>query len=291
MSDTTASRKKARELQASCSDLLASAEKEGRTLSEDEQVKYDTNFSDLENVLAQIKRAEELAAISAGLAEPATEPVGVAAATQPDEARDEFQEIVVGHDRFVKRGFRNIGEQLQAVAAAANPEAPYEATDKRLLHLQERGGNPDGETRQSGASENVASKGGYLVQKDFNDTILERTYSIGEIASRVTRQEIGENANGLKFNIIDESSRANGSRWGGVRAYWTAEAAALTSSEPTFSQITMSLNKLTALFYATEELLMAQTSLAGMVERVVPQEIAFKVEDAILDGTGSGQPL
>ena len=36
---------------------------------------------------------------------------------------------------------------------------------------------------------------------------------------------------------------------------------------------------------------MDQTALAGLVERIVPQEIAFKVEDAILDGTGSGQPL
>jgi HK97 family phage major capsid protein len=51
------------------------------------------------------------------------------------------------------------------------------------------------------------------------------------------------------------------------------------------------LKKVGALFYATEELLMDQTALAGMVQRVVPQEIMFLVEDAILGGSGSGQPL
>tara|TARA_R110000824_G_scaffold18676_5_gene73599 strand:- start:11886 stop:13256 length:1371 start_codon:yes stop_codon:yes gene_type:complete len=285
-------RQKARELRDSCEKLLASAEAEGRSLSEDEQKDYDSKFTQLEGTLGQIKRADQLAMISAGLAEPSDQSVGPVAATAPAQTREnEDVEVRVVKDRAVERGFGSIGEQLQAIANASHPESRFENIDKRLFWLQERGGNPENETRQSGASEAVASDGGYLVQKDFNDAILERTYSIGEIASRVTRQAIGPTANGLKFNIIDESSRANGSRWGGVRAYWTAEAGALTASQPTFTQVELTLNKLTALFYATEELLMDQTALAGMVERIVPEEIAFKVEDAILDGTGAGQPL
>jgi len=285
-------RQKARELRDACEQLLGTAEAEGRSLSDEEQGRYDSKFSELEGCLAQIKRADQLAVVAAGLAEPATEPVGPMAALAPEQTRDNDEvEVRVIKDRAVERGFDNIGEQLQAIANASHPESRFESMDKRLFWLQERGGNPENETRQSGASELVASDGGYLVQKDFNDAILERTYSIGEIASRVSRQAIGPQANGLKFNILDESSRANGSRWGGVRAYWTAEAAALTGSKPTFTQIELNLNKLTALFYATEELLMDQVSLAGLVERIVPEEIAFKVEDAILDGTGSGQPL
>jgi HK97 family phage major capsid protein len=285
-------RQKARDLRDSCEKLLASAEAEGRSLSEDEQKQYDSQFTQLESTLDQIKRADQLAMISAGMAEPSDQSVGPVAATEPEQTREnEDVEVRVVKDRAVERGFGSIGEQLQAIANASHPESRFENIDKRLFWLQERGGNPENETRQSGASEAIASDGGYLVQKDFNDAILERTYSIGEIASRVTRQGIGPNANGLKFNIIDESSRANGSRWGGVRAYWTAEAGALTASQPTFTQVELTLNKLTALFYATEELLMDQTALAGLVERIVPEEIAFKVEDAILDGTGAGQPL
>jgi len=284
-------REKARELKAQCEELLGTAESEDRTLSEDEQKKYDAKFVELESALAQIRRADELAVVSAGLAEPSTPSVGPTAALEPEQTREETADIVVGHDRAVAKGFDSIGEQLQAIAHASHPESRFESIDKRLFHVQERGGNPAGEIRQSGASESVASKGGYLVQKDFNDQILERVYSIGEIASRVTRQAIGPNANGLKFNIIDESSRAAGSRWGGVRAYWVAEAGALTSSEPTFAHVELTLKKVAALFYSAEELLMDQTALAGLVERVVPQEIMFKVEEAILGGSGSGQPL
>ena len=282
-------RQKARELKAGCEGLLSTAEAEGRAMSAEEQSQYDSKFSELEQCLATIKRADELAVVAAGLAEPSTPPVTPAIA--PENREGDEVEVRVIKDRAVERGFDSIGEQLQAIAHASHPESRFENVDKRLHWLQERGGNPENETRQSGANEAVASEGGYLVQKDFNDTILEKTYAIGEIASRVTRQAIGPNANGLTYNSIDESSRANGSRWGGVRAYWTAEAAALTGSQPPFAQQTRPLKKRTALFYATEELLMDQTALAGLVERIVPQEIAFKVEDAILDGTGSGQPL
>ena len=285
-------RHKARELRDACENILGTAEAEGRSLSDEEKNQYDSKFSELESCLAQIKRADELAVVTAGLAEPSTPSVGPVAAIAPEDTREnEGVEVRVIKDRAVERGFDSIGEQLQAIAHASHPESRFENVDKRLHWLQERGGNPQNETRQSGASEAVASEGGYLVQKDFNDAILEKTYSIGEIASRVTRQAIGPQANGLTYNSIDESSRANGSRWGGVRAYWTAEAAALTASQPTFAQQTLTLKKLTALFYATEELLSDQTALAGLVERIVPEEIAFKVEDAILDGSGSGQPL
>ena len=211
----------------------------------------------------------------------------------PEEQTRDDQEVQVRvvMDRASERGFDNVGEQLQAIAHASHPESRYESIDKRLFFLQERGGNPEGEIRQSGASESVASKGGYLVQKDFVDAIQDRGYSSGDIASRVTRQTIGPNANGIKFNIVDEASRATGSRWGGVRGYWVAEAGALTASEPTFAQIEMTLKKMAALFYSTEELLMDQTALAGLVERVVPQELTFLLENSILEGSGSGQPL
>lgn len=284
-------RSRAKELKASCQTAISNAETEGRTMTEEEQQQYDADFSELESVLSQIKRADRLAEIAGDLSEPATTPVGPGASLAPDQTRDDHVEVRMGKDRENERGFENIGEQLQAIAHASHPESRFESVDKRLHFLQERGGNPENEKRASGASEAVASDGGYLVQKDFNDTILEKVYQTGQVASRVTRQAIGPTANGLTYNMVDETSRANGSRFGGLRAYWTAEAAALTASNPTFAQQTLQLNKLACLFYATEELLMDQVSLAGLVERAVPQEILFKVEDAIMEGSGSGQPL
>ena len=73
-------REKARDLKAGCEQLLSAAEAEDRTLSEDEQQKYDVTFVELEGALAQIKRADELAVVSAGLAEPSPPSVGPTAA-------------------------------------------------------------------------------------------------------------------------------------------------------------------------------------------------------------------
>ena len=53
----------------------------------------------------------------------------------------------------------------------------------------------------------------------------------------------------------------------------------------------MKLKKVGALAYATDELLMDSTALAGWLTRTVPQELTFKVEDAIFNGTGGGMPL
>ena len=286
-------RQKARELKQECEQLLAGAEAEGRSLTAEEQSQYDSKCVELESALATIKRADQLAVVSAGLAEPATPSVGPVAATDPEQTRDsESVEVAVLKDRNAERGFNHIGEQLQAIAFASHPESRWENIDKRLLFLNERGGNPENtEIRQSGASESVASKGGFLVQKDFSDAIIQKTYSTGEIASRVNRIPIGEGSNGLTMNMIDESSRADGSRWGGVRSYWTGEAAALTSSDPTFAQQELKLNNLTALFYATEQVLSDATALESLVSEIMPQEIAFKVEQAIVSGSGSGQPL
>jgi hypothetical protein len=81
-------REKARELKAQCEGLLSSAESEDRTLSEDEQKEYDSSFVQLESALAQIKRADELAVVSAGLAQPSTPSVGPTAALEPEQRRD-----------------------------------------------------------------------------------------------------------------------------------------------------------------------------------------------------------
>jgi HK97 family phage major capsid protein len=76
----------------------------------------------------------------------------------------------------------------------------------------------------SGANETTPSDGGFLVQQDFVSTLLKRTYETGILASKVKKIPISSGSNGLKINSVDEESRANGSRWGGIQTYWEGEA-------------------------------------------------------------------
>lgn len=90
---------------------------------------------------------------------------------------------------------------------------------------------------------------------------------------------------------MDEDSRANGARWGGVQAYWESEAAELAGSKPKFKQMELSLKKLTGLCYATDELLQDATALESVIRQAFAEEFGFKIDDAILSGTGENEPL
>ena len=143
----------------------------------------------------------------------------------------------------------------------------------------------------SGLNESTPSDGGFLVQQDFVTELLKRTYETGILASKVKKIPISTNANGMKINAIDEDSRANGSRWGGVQTYWEGEADEITASKPKFKQMELSLKKLTGLCYATDELLQDAAALEAVIRQAFAEEFGFKIDDAILSGSGEGEPL
>jgi len=173
--------------------------------------------------------------------------------------------------------FENAGEYFQAVKNAALYPGNE---DIRLRPL-----------KATGLSENVPADGGYLLAPQIAGGIIERMYNTGELLRRVASDPIGPNSNSMLYNAVDESSRADGSRFGGVQGYWMAEAGTITASKPTFRQMELKLKKVAALCYATDELLADAVALESWLSRTVPEELRFKVEDAIYNGNGVGKPL
>lgn len=173
--------------------------------------------------------------------------------------------------------FRSLGEQLQAIHRAAQPGG---RVDQRLLEQR----------ALLGLNETAPGDGGVFVQNDFSSDLIRRVYETGQLASRARKIPLSSNSNGVKIPAVNESSRADGSRWGGVRAYWTAEGATITSSQMTFRNVELNLHKLTALVYVSDELLQDAAALESYVSQAVSEELAFKLDDAILNGTGVGQP-
>jgi len=53
----------------------------------------------------------------------------------------------------------------------------------------------------------------------------------------------------------------------------------------------LGLKKLIGLYYATDELLQDASALESVVKQAFTEEFAFRVDDAIINGTGVGQPL
>jgi len=142
----------------------------------------------------------------------------------------------------------------------------------------------------AGGSENVPSDGGFLVGEDLMGGIISNIYDNSQVLSRCTRRTLSTGSNTLKMNGIDESSRVDGSRYGGIRGYWTAEGDDLTASAPKFRQIELVLNKLAANYTATDEVLMDASVLEQEVIAGFTGEMAFKIQDAIIRGNGAGKP-
>ena len=240
--------------------VLNKAEAEDRFLTEDEQKEIDGYESEIRSWDESITRAERMLAI------------------EPEERTvTEKPEVKPAPQKPEEKRFGTLGEQLLAAYRAAMPGGH---TDERLS------------TRAaSGLNESTPSDGGFLVQQDFVKELLKRTYETGILASKVKKIPISTNANGLKINAVDEDSRANGSRWGGVQTYWEAEADEHTGSKPKFRQMELSLKKLTGLCYATDELLQDAAALEAVIRQAFAEEFGFKMDDAILSGSGEGEPL
>jgi HK97 family phage major capsid protein len=213
---------------------------------------------------------------------PKNEPIDVAAAVASgiEQAMKKLPapptNVIVTKDE-ADQPFETAGDFFVAVKNAAY--YPTNA-DKRLLPL-----------KATGLSEGIPADGGYLLAPQIAGGIVEKMHGGGEVIGRVASDPIGANSNSALYNAVDESSRADGSRWGGVLGYWTAEAGTITSSKPTFRQMELKLKKVAALCYATDEQLMDTVNLESWLNRTVPMELRFRVEDAIINGNGVGKPL
>jgi HK97 family phage major capsid protein len=142
----------------------------------------------------------------------------------------------------------------------------------------------------TGLSEAIPSDGGFLVGSDMMAGIMEKTFAESQLAGRCSRSTVSAGSNAVTLNGVSEKSRADGSRFGGVLGYWEGEADTITATKPKFYQVNLKLSKVTAAYYASDEVLSDAPLLQGMVNRMVPKELAFKLDDAIIRGTGAGQP-
>ena len=137
----------------------------------------------------------------------------------------------------------------------------------------------------TGANETVGSEGGFLPQADHAELLFAETVASGQIASEC--RQIKTSSNRFTANLIDQTSRASGSRYGGVQSYRRAEAGSVTATKPKLRQTDMKVEALEALYYATEELLEDVPALQTLVTPMFTEEMAWKIDDEIISGTGT----
>lgn len=176
------------------------------------------------------------------------------------------------------RPFKSLAEQVIAVRDFTKSYG--RKTDPRLERLI-------GATKAvQGASEGVPSDGGILLEPTLTSEVIKPIHEAGPFSADVRKLPVAENSNSGWINGVDESSRATGSRWGGLRGYRLAEGDALTKSKPKFRRIQWELKKYGVLVYDTNELLKDANQFSAIVQQGAREEIGFMLNDDIVNGLG-----
>jgi len=263
---------------AQVKEILTAAGKDKRTLSEDERQKAATLTKELEQIEATIKLEEQTLDWNRTSAVAVDRPAG--------EVTKPFKPYAAGlggaknpwGDCSNERGLQMaFGSFLQAVASCAKGGP----SDPRLSMMPM--------AAASGLNTSVGSEGGFLVRTDFSTALLARAMGESVLANRCTTIDIGDGSDGIELPYIDETSRATGSRWGGVQVYRRAEADTVTASKPKLGMLEIRLEDLMGICYATDRSLRDATSLGQIIQTAFSSEFAFRVDDEIIRGSGAGQ--
>lgn len=170
-----------------------------------------------------------------------------------------------------------IGDFLGAVIHAGTPGG---MADPRLFRAA-----------ASGGSTGVPSDGGFLVGSDFSLALMEMAMSQTQLAQRCRVFEIGANSDKLEAPYVEETSRATGSRWGGVRVYRRGEADTVTAAKPTVGKFELNLEDLMGIAYLTGRADADAAALGQVFVDAFTDEFSFVLDDEIYRGTGAGQCL
>lgn len=176
------------------------------------------------------------------------------------------------------RPFRTFGEQLMAVVRSCQNKHQI---DKRLEEMNRRA--------IVGMSETIGADGGFLLQDDFSTDLVRNIWEAGQIAALCRKMPTSPGSTGVVFPSVEETSRVEGSRWGGIRVYRINEGAQFTASKPKFSIERMGFEKLVGMYVMTDELLNDATFLGAWVREAFIEEMAVRIDNEILRGTGAGQ--
>lgn len=177
-------------------------------------------------------------------------------------------------DKAVKANPYKLGATMQAVKTAIVSPSNLSYEQKAIL----------------GANESIPQEGGFLVGTEMDGGLEKKMHDSAVFSSRAALRTIGEGANSVDFFGVKENSRATGSRFGGVRGYRVAEGQTITASSMKFYKFTLKPSKYAAVTYGTNEVLNDSRLLEQEVMESIPLELAFMLDDDMLNGVSAGYP-
>lgn len=196
-------------------------------------------------------------------------------------------QIIVGEDRLSqdpKGGFIHMGEFAKSVYQAGLPGAMGHPS-REVAKLQTWN-----KATKIYIEEGDPAQGGYSIPAAFMTAILDKARTPNALAPRCWNLTIERSQ--LEIPALNEVSRVDGMRWGGVLGYWLDEGQEKHLSKPHWAKIQLKLKKLALLSVATDEMLEDSPFAIGqIVTTLMGKEIEFQTSEGIYNGTGVAMPL
>lgn len=145
-----------------------------------------------------------------------------------------------------------------------------------------------------GMNEDSGAAGGYLVPADYANSLIQVINNNGIVRPRAT--VIPVNTASGQWPVLDQTAVPDGSGQssfaGGVKAYWTAEAATIDTTEADFRMLEWRANKLAARTEVSSELI-ADSAIAieTLLTDLFGRAIAGMEDYSFLRGNGVNKPL
>lgn len=239
------------------------------------------------------KEAEAVAAMTDGEAKEAKW-AGVVAQMNAVNAQVEKEEFLLDAERSIPTSSIDPEKLLHAQKKEFGADKVFASVEEQFVAIY-NAGKPGGRidprlisAAATGINEQVGSEGAFLVQADFSQTLFQKAWETSALASRCDRRTVV--GNGIAVPGIDEKSRADGSRHGGISVSYVSEGGQASGTRPKFQMVEAKLKKQMALVYLTDEMLEDAGFVAAWVADKVPQEMAFVMDAKIFEGTGVGEP-
>ena len=188
-------------------------------------------------------------------------------------------EVVVDKSKPV---FRNLGENLQAIACMHTIGGDVDVKSRSHNMLKEVA-----KRSVSGLAAMNDTDGGFLIEADKQAEIMKsKNDDMPTLADDCRTIILSSNSNSFVANALNDNSRADGVRLGGVEAYWIGEGETPSATKPSLRQVEIFLNKIAAIGYATEELLADAAALSTVMRDGFRSAIRYQVGSAVFEGNG-----
>jgi HK97 family phage major capsid protein len=179
------------------------------------------------------------------------------------------------HEREADKPWGSFTEFMRAVAKANTGRLDVRLGGERAATGMGIGSDPDG---------------GFMVPEQYAQGVITRAFEGGDILGRCRR--IPVTGNQYHMSLVDEVSRANGSRWGGIQSYRLGEGTAVTASKPKIRRATLDVTKkIGVACYVSEEQLQDAAATDTILTTAMSEEVMVRTEGEIWAGLGAAECL